>query len=278
MAHESRLKLSIIVPMYNVENYIERALTSVGSKNGQQVEIIVINDGSSDGSSRVANDVLKKLENTNNYLLSQDNNGVSSARNRGIAAAKGEYLYFLDGDDFVDEDMITTVVDVIERKNSEPDVICWAYNKVDEKKLIMEYFKEYKAGLGILTGTEALEKILLSKELSIWTGSAVYKRDTIIGNGLDFTERCESGEDQEFIYKALSKSNVVVFINKVLSYYFLREGSITNSISIKRFDAINALVRASDYLKAQGISTEIIQHIRVNRTIETYISSKTSCI
>jgi len=142
----------------------------------------------------------------------------------------------------------------------------------------MEYFKEYKAGLGILTGTEALRKILLSKELSIWTGSAIYKRDTIIGNGLDFTERCESGEDQEFIYKALSKSNVVYFIDKVLSYYFLREGYITNSISIKNFDAINALVRASDYLKAQGISTEIIQHIRVNRTIETYISGKTSCI
>jgi len=120
--------------MYNVENYIERALTSVGNKKRQQVEIIVINDGSSDGSRRVANDVLRKLDNKNIYIISQDNNGVSSARNRGIAAAKGECLYFLDGDDYVDEDMITEVVDIIERKNSEPDVICWAYKKVDEKK------------------------------------------------------------------------------------------------------------------------------------------------
>ena len=96
------IQLSIIVPVYNVQDYIERCLTSIINSDLERIqyEIIVVNDGTKDGSMLVVNDYLKKYEHIK--VFEQENQGLSSARNTGMAHAVGKYIWFVDSDDYID--------------------------------------------------------------------------------------------------------------------------------------------------------------------------------
>ena len=97
------MKVSVIVPVYNVENYLEKCLTSLVNQTLKDIEIIVVNDGSTDNSQKIIDRYEKKYSNVKAYV--KKNGGVSDARNYGINKAKGKYIAFVDGDDYVDEMM-----------------------------------------------------------------------------------------------------------------------------------------------------------------------------
>lgn len=240
--------LSFIIPVYNVEKYISNTLQSLINQTEKGFEVIIVNDGSTDNTSIVVNNLIKTKRLNNFKLINKENGGVSSAKNLGLKEAKGKYVIFLDGDDFVAPNLVEILLKQLNLK--ELDVICWGYNIVrEDKTTVSKYFDKYcNLSKNILTGKETLGKYL-EKRLHICTISAAYKRDLLIKNNLYFTEGCSSGEDVEFILKTIFSANKVFFVNDVLSYYLIREGSTTNSYSVKRFDAINAVSRAFEYIR-----------------------------
>ena len=269
--------LSIIIPTYNVENYIHVTLNSLINQSDKDFEIIVVDDGSTDNTYNKVKDLLQTSD-IYYRIIKKENGGVSSARNRGLFEASGDYVLFLDGDDYVSSDLVITIKNKLEDRT--PDIFCWGFNTVSEDKTILiDYFNKYIHYSCSMTGVEALKKIIINKIMWIYTGSAAYRKDFLIENRLSYTEGCTSGEDQEFTYKALSKASSVIFIDKVLSYYLQRKGSITNRYNIKRFDAINAMKRTYEYIfdSSNNELKEVAEYFKMENILANYFYNLHSC-
>ena len=243
------MKISIVIPAFNVENHIGNTLKSLINQTNKQFEAIIINDGSTDNTLKIAENIMSESDLINYKIISQENGGVSLARNRGLEHATGKYVLFLDGDDYVASDFVETVFQYINQQ--EYDVICWAFDTVtEEEKSVQKYFDKYRNKILNMTGIEALTNIF-NNYMWICTSSAVYRREFLSEYDLKYTEGCVCGEDLELTFKALTRANNVIFIDKVLSYYVQRRGSITESYNIKRFDAVLAMERAFNYINKQ---------------------------
>lgn len=269
------MKLSVIISAYNLAGIIEKTLRSFLRQTNRQFELIVVDDGSTDRTYEKAKQILKEFKG-NCKIIKKENGGVGSGRNRGLMEAEGEYVLFFDGDDYVADDLVENLYKLPEAS----DVVCWAYNTVNENgEASTEYFEAYKHIKKVMTGKEALKSIFTDEAMWVWTGSAVYRRDLLTLNGLNYTEGCINGEDQEFSIKALSRADNVVFINKVLSFYVQRKGSITLSSDIRKFDVIDALRRSAAYLFEQNDEDLAkIGRIILNREIiKNYLISFDTC-
>lgn len=237
--------LSIVIPAYNVQKYIARTLFSILAQNSSQVEIIIVNDGSNDQTEQVVSGVMENSDNRNVALYSNTNGGVSSARNFGMERANGEFVYFLDGDDYVADDFIGSILDLVERHK--PQIMHWPYDLVDETGGALSRFP-YRAELtSNKTGLETLDSILRKNETRVWTGSIAYRRDFLMQNKIRYTAGCTMGEDLEFIFKSLSYANSVLFTGNLRTYYVQRPASVSSAYSIRKFDAVLALERVRDH-------------------------------
>lgn len=215
------LELSIIVPAYNVEEYIEECIDSILKQSFKHYEIIVINDGSTDNT---LNKLEKYRENPKMKVITTLNNGLSFARNLGMKLAKGNYIMFLDSDDFLSEETLNTLVKEI--KKDKLDIL--AYNFIKDyagKKIeIKREIKEKK----IITG-QCYLKLNLEKNQSFpmaWLN--IYNRSFLIRNNLFFMEKILY-EDTEFNIRLLFKVKRMKYLDLNVVNYRQRKGSITNS-------------------------------------------------
>lgn len=242
------MKISIVVPVYNLENYIPAIIESLKAQTYKGYEVLFVDDGSSDGGPQLIQDAVDEMDGKFK-LYSIENSGVSAARNYGLAQATGDYVLFVDGDDYLAANCIEEIVS--QCTVVKPDIICWAYDEVDEKHSVSRsYSSRYAPVEKRMKGIEALSEIILYKTMNIGTGSAAYNRSFLLENGLLYAAGCSNGEDQEFIYKALSKTNNVLFLNKVLSFYLQRLNSISNSYDIRKFEVVYALERAYHFMES----------------------------
>ncbi|MDF2999969.1 MAG: hypothetical protein K0Q48_88 [Bacillota bacterium] len=279
------MKLSIVVAAYNVETYIERTLRSLLCQREKQFEIIVVNDGSNDGTEPLIRQVLGNQSEIEYKVIFKENGGVSSARNRGFSAASGDYVLFLDGDDYVADNLTKLFLEACSQREAQgstpADVICWGYQTVDENgSLLKDYFESYSSIHTSITGTEALRNIFLHRTMWVCTGSGAYRRDFLDQNQLHYTEGCCNGEDQEFAVKALAKAQGVTFINESLLYYVQRLGSVSFSRNVRKFDAIEAMERIVHFLGTDR-SLELLEiaiAVRTRLVVENYFNSLDSCI
>lgn len=273
------MRLSFVIPIYNVGKYLIRTLDSLIKQDTKDFEIIIVDDGSTDDSCEVAERLLSESKLTNYRIIKKKNGGVSSARNKGLSEANGEYVIFLDGDDYVAANFTNCLYKALDEHNY-PEIICWGYDKVQEDgSVVWSYFNQNHIEKRSMSGPDVLNKIIFEKNMSIWTGSIAYRTNHLIENGISFTESCTSGEDLEFIYKAVSGADRVIFINEILSFYLQREGSITNSYSIKRFQVIGAMERTVAYLRSNdsSILQRVIDEIQSGVIIEHFLFQYYSC-
>lgn len=217
------VKLSIIVPIYNVEQYIERCLNSIVNNAGfkENCELIIVNDGSKDYSENIARKIVKHIPNV--FIISQNNQGLSVARNSGMKKAKGEYIWFIDSDDWIERNSISTLAQYLDGKT---DIIqfgyAFAYDNKD-KKIIAR-------NVAFLTGKDAL----VNSDWPMGAQFSIYRRKFIEENGLTFYKGIFH-EDNEFTPRAIYLAKRVRVLNNfIYNYYQGNPNSILSVPNIKK--------------------------------------------
>lgn len=212
--------ISVVVPIYNVEKYLERCVNSIINQTYKNLDIILVDDGSQDNSGKICNKYKEKYSNI--HVIHQKNQGLSVARNNGLAIAKGDYITFIDSDDWIKEDMIESLFNAIQKYKA--DIASVGFCDVYDNGQIIKHAKYTK--IEVLTKEKALECFLFNDYLTVCVCGKLYKTD--IWNGI----QCPPGklfEDQYTTYKLLDKSNKVVFVSNSYYYYYKRSGSIGHS-------------------------------------------------
>lgn len=271
------LKLSIVIPAFNVEKYILNTLISLKNQTDDNFEAIIVDDGSKDATYRVVSEFIRDNNIVNFKLIHQENRGVSSARNKGISEASGDYILLLDGDDFLDNQLVEYVLKILEKESY--DILCWKFDQVQPDRTIFYKFTDlYPYRKDIESGALVLNDIL-DNRMRIWTGSAVYKKELLSENHILFSDNYYSGEDLEFTYKALIEADTVKFLNKTLSYYVQHEGSKTYSYNIFKFHSVLALQSVNDYIDLKNNSElqEISNKLRYSAILDDYLFNLKSC-
>lgn len=201
-------KISVIIPVYNVEKYIARCLDSLLRQTYTDFEIIAVNDGSRDNSL----EILRSYEKEKGILvIDQENRGPAIARNRGISAASGKYIMFIDSDDFVDPDYIETYVTAIE--NSDFDVVMGGYKKITGEHID---FVRSPNGKGF------------SKYLVTGPVAKIYRKDFLINNNILFPD-INSSEDVYFNCLVINCGAKIGFVDNTGYYYYFNPASVSNT-------------------------------------------------
>ena len=244
------IKVSIIVPFYNVENYIEKCLQSLVNQTLEDVEIILVNDGSQDGTKEIAKQFVEKYPNKIMYL-EKENGGLSDARNYAIPYAKGEYIAFLDSDDYVEANMYEEM-----------------YNKAKEENLDYvecDFLWEYPDKSLESKGKQYSNK----KEMFIYTRVVAWnkliRREIVEDNHLEFPKGYRY-EDVEFFYKLLPLIHNYGIVEKPFIHYVQRENSISNVQNTRTKEIIDVLRHVIDYYKRNQLFDEYKEEIEYTYT------------
>ena len=258
----NKCKLSIIVPVYGVEKYIDKCLNSLVKQSLKEIEIIVVNDGTKDNSQKIIDKYVKKYpDKIKSYI--KENGGQGSARNYGLKKASGEYIGYVDSDDFVEKDMYKKLYNKA-KENNYDIVVCGNYNVSEDyqNKNIDAFINNYNTDL---------ENIFFGK-MAVW--NKIYKRDILIKNKLEFKEKVWY-EDLAFTLKAIMNSNTFAFIDEPLYDYLIREGSTMNNSNVQRnleiLDAFNDILSYIQHNKKEEYFSKIeflaIDHIYISAIV-----------
>jgi len=223
-------KISIIVPIYNVENYLGRCLDSLLTQDYEDFEVIAINDGSTDNSLTILQEYAKNDPRI--YILNKENNGVSLARNDGLLKAKGEFIGFVDPDDWIEPQMYKDMLKVAEEDNI--DIVMCSYTREfgthSKEKMFAfpercNYFDEevHKRILRRLVGPlneEVANPELLDAWGTVW--SKLYRAELIKNNNLQFVDLSEIGSNEDTLFNihACYYAKSFVFLNKPYYHYW----------------------------------------------------------
>ena len=240
--------ISVITPCYNLEKYIEKSINSVLSQSFTNFEYILINDGSKDKTL----EILKKYLRIDNRIrvIDKVNEGVSKARNEGIKYAQGEYLYFLDGDDAIEQDFFKTIKEIIDSKEYDSIVFPYFIEKNQKKYLEKGSFKEGNYSKDILL-KEILSRNICKRNI---VGTSVLKRRIVMGNKILFNEELTYAEDHNFFLKCFLETEKNYYCEKPFFHYTIRNGSAINSrITLKRLDTLKALIELKSIFEREKI-------------------------
>ncbi|MGB5920002.1 glycosyltransferase [Arcobacter sp.] len=221
-------KISVIVPIYNVEIYLEKCLDSVINQTMKDIEIILVNDGSTDNSFKIIHEYTKK--DSRIIVINQENKGLGEARNSGIKEANSKYLSFIDSDDFIEDTMLEELYNIAEKENS--DIVKCRYSRINEDSTPTNQFSKKVTS----NFNKTYFKDILSLKYPSVAWNALYKKELFSKNNLKFPDMYY--EDIAFIFKLFFFSKSVTFSNSVLYNWRIREGSITRSINNKQIDDI----------------------------------------
>ena len=231
------VKVSVVVPVYNVEEYLEKCLTTLVNQTLKDIEIIVVNDGSPDNSQKIIDKYAKKYDNIHAYK--KENGGLSDARNYGIKKATGEYIAFVDSDDYIELDMYEKMYN--KAKSGNFDMVVCDLNYVYPDKLVRAYSN-------IPTDTTNIKKAMLNIYPSAW--NKIFKRKLL--NNLEFKKGIWF-EDVEFIYRLLPHIKTIGVVHEPFYGYLQREGSITRKQDKRIYNYIDNLNGVVDYYKENDL-------------------------
>lgn len=235
------MKVSVIIPAYNVENYLSRAVNSVLEQNFQELEIVIVNDGSTDNTQKIANSLATEFCNVR--VLNQQNQGVSEARNNGLKNAQGDYVCFLDADDYLEENVLSYFYSLCLDNNL--DVIRGAYKIFSEEKndYITHNAPNFSKINKVLNGKEFLNYSMQYhfNEVVPWLG--LFKREYLINNSLVFPKGIAFEEDQLFFLKAMLLNGKFMQTNTYFLTYVYRSTSCTKNLNFKKAEDVAFIVK-----------------------------------
>lgn len=216
--------LSIIVPVYNVDAYLKECIESLLNQKIKNYEIILIDDGSTDESGAICDQYDRKYEQIR--VVHKSNGGLSSARNTGIMHAKGKYIGFVDGDDYVAPGMYESLIRIAENHSAQI-VVCEYFNFFDQKEVknIIEAEERKKDNIHVYNREEAIKEFFI-RNISESVCTNIYMAD--LWKNCKFVEG-EINEDTNVVYELLASAKKTVMLKKQFYGYRRRKGSITNS-------------------------------------------------
>ena len=224
-------KISVIVPVYNVEAYLERCVESILQQTYAHFELILINDGSTDSSGQICDHLASQYENIKVYHI--ENAGVSNARNMGIQLATGSWVTFIDSDDFVTQDYLATLASAVEGLNV--GFVIAPLHHI--KNGIVTDLPPHSGKTELWSTEETMKELLMTTRTSFFPVAKLFKRDLLADE--KFNTNYHLAEDALFLTELLLKTRCSsVFIDKPIYYYDHREGSATTSVNRYVFDTI----------------------------------------
>jgi glycosyltransferase involved in cell wall biosynthesis len=234
------IKVSIVVPVYNVEKYIRKCLDSLVNQTLKDIEIIVVNDGATDGSQIIINEFVCQYPTLVKSVV-KENGGLSDARNYGMLYCTGEYIGFIDSDDYVDLTMYEIMYAKAKEENSDI-VVC-------------DYYKSYPSKNELVKAKKYVSK----KDMFIDTLAAawnkIYRKSILEISRLKFSKGLIY-EDTEFFCKLIPYISVASYVSQPFVYYVQRYGSIANTQDQKTVQMFKVLKNVLDYYKKVNLFTE----------------------
>ena len=217
--------ISVILPIYNVESYLERCIQSILDQDFSDYEMILVDDGSTDGSGQICDGYAEQYDHIR--VVHKKNGGLSSARNAGMELARGEYIWWIDSDDWVGKESMSVLYNAV--KKEQPDIAKFDHIRVTDTESVVlstaapgSYTQKCEMDVLLKQAFNGASKFVLSA----W--SHVYKRTFLIQEGLHFVSEREIGsEDYLFNLQAMLAASSIVVLKETLYYYELRSGSLS---------------------------------------------------
>ena len=239
--------VSVIVPVYNVENFLKRSVHSIVSQTYPELEIILVDDGSTDFSGAICDEFLSDFR---IKVIHKQNGGLSDARNTGLDEGSGSFVFFLDSDDYLNTDAIETLMHYAKEERS--DVVVFPFQKVDESGVpLMCEEVDVEKKIEVIKSTTMLDRITRDKYwwyVPAW--NKLYRRK--VWNDIRFPVG-KLHEDEYVVHEVFGTCDSVVVISDQLLYYVQRDGSITKHFSDRnRMDKTDALINRSYYYLDHG--------------------------
>lgn len=240
--------LSYIIPCYNVQDYLPRCLLSLASqkyRGDSEIEFVLVNDGSTDSTLSLLREFERKEHRA--VVIDQTNQGVSAARNAGLKVAKGKYVFFLDGDDWLTDDASDIICEL--SQNGTPDILLTnAYIVNDEQR---DSKSEWNICSDIDTGLyETIEFTERVKYLPI--SFKTYRREMLVENNVSFAEDLKVGEVYAFFINALTYSQYIAYTDKRVMNYLVRKNSVMRTVNLERDSTIiKTIHQVDEYARAQ---------------------------
>lgn len=244
------MTISVIVPAYNIAPFIERCIKSILLQTYKDLQLIVVDDGSTDGTSEICDKIAQT--DPRMFVLHKKNGGVSSTRNAALRLATGKYISFIDGDDWLEPTLYEDAVKAMQEHNAQ----CFMF----------EYVLNYESGethqhqvdpskYGVIEGKKAFEYSIGPENRFLW--SKIYERE--LAENLLFDEQIILGEDTLYICDVIRKANKVVYSSNAYYHYFQRQGSaIQSAFNKKKLSGIIAYQRVVDIAERNQLLDSII--------------------
>lgn len=210
--------ISVIVPVYNVEAYIRKSLKSIMRQSLKNIEIILIDDGSEDGSYQICRE--EADEDGRICVLQTKHKGVAAARNKGLEAAKGEYISFIDADDWLEEDMLEYLHRHLTAAGADIATCEFAKEYPNGKRTIQESHSSYE-----IQGNKVIDEINYNGEFSPFLFNKLFRRKLL--EGIHFHEGVSLGEDYSFVMEVMLRYPLIVRGGECKYHYLQRPGSVS---------------------------------------------------
>ena len=227
-------KISLIIPVYNSEKYLKKALDSVAQQTFKDFEVIAVNDGSTDSSLEILKNYEKAFENFT--IISQSNKGVGIAKNVGIKAATGNYIAFLDSDDFISCDYLEVLYKLSEENDA--DISCCNFNFYSDHNV--NFPMPFSCKTGIYSSEKALKKLIFDVTIHHFSWGKLYKRSLFLENNIEFYNMYF--EDVATCPKLFYFAKKVVVTNKSMYFYRRHRQSIVSSMNSAQINDLTVSV------------------------------------
>ncbi len=253
----SSTSISIICPIYNAEHYLSSCIESIISQTYQNFELILINDGSKDGSGKICDNYSQKDYRIK--VIHKSNEGVSIARNIGLQLSKGEFIIFIDADDAFTSPYALEIIIKAEKYNHSDIIQYQETSKLPKNKNINIQSVKFE--------TTTIDNFSLHHNYNtVW--GFLFKSNIIKENKLSFTQGIKYGEDQEFISIYLLYCSQITIIKEKLYFYRITQGSaMGKGASIQNFDTFKRIIRYEQYYQLHKCNKNNLYSITINRWI-----------